>query len=513
MTVPLIEMHGISKQYPGVVALDNVDFSVERGEVHALVGENGAGKSTLMKILAGAERATRGEIRLDGEPVTIDSPHRAMDLGINIIYQEFNLVPHLSAAENIFLGREPTGPIPGWVNFRKVYGESERLMGSLGMRLDVRAEVRTLSVAQQQMVEIAKATSRQSRLIIMDEPSATLTDHELANLFDLIRSLRERGVSVIYISHRLEEIFTIADRVTVFRDGRHIATRPIGELSREEIIRMMVGRELKESIPKQAAPVGDIALEVRGLTRQDVFEEISFTVRKGEVVGLGGLVGAGRTEVARAIFGADPIDRGEILLEGRPARIHSPRDAIRLGIGLVPEDRKQLGLILGMAVRENVTLANLEEVARAGFIRPGRERAAAEKYIHDLMIRTPSGEQTVRNLSGGNQQKVVLAKWLFTESRLLIFDEPTRGIDVGAKSEIYQLMRNLSDEGVGVLMISSDMEEVIGVSDRVAVMHEGRIAGELARGAVSEAAIMALAVGRIRDEEILPREFEGELAT
>jgi ribose transport system ATP-binding protein len=491
----LIEMRGISKYYPGVVALDNVDFSVEPGEVHALVGENGAGKSTLMKILAGAERASRGEILLDGHPASIDSPQRAMDLGINIIYQEFNLVPHLSAAENIFLGREPTGPIPGWVNFRHVYGESQRLMESLGMRVDVRSEVRTLSVAQQQMVEIAKATGRQSRLIVMDEPSATLTEHELANLFELIRSLRERGVSVIYISHRLEEIFEIADRVTVFRDGHHIATRPIGEVNREEIIRMMVGRELKESIPKQVAPVGEVALEVRGLTRAGAFQDISFTLRKGEVVGLGGLVGAGRTEVARAIFGADPVDAGEILLDGRPVQIHSPRDAIRLGIGLVPEDRKLLGLVLGMAVRENVTLANLEAVAPGGFIRPRREREAAEKYIRDLQIRTPSGEQTVRNLSGGNQQKVVLAKWLFTDSRLLIFDEPTRGIDVGSKVEIYQLMNALTAQGVGILMISSELPELLGMSDRILVMHEGRLAGELPRAEATQERVMHLATG------------------
>src|SRR5947209_985958 len=283
-STPLVEMRGISKYYPGVVALDNVDFSLARGEVHALVGENGAGKSTLMKILAGAEAKSRGEILLDGQPVAIDSPHQAMDLGISIIYQEFNLVPHLSAAENIFLGREPTRLIPGWVDFRKVYDDSQRLLESLGMRLDVRAEVRSLSVAQQLMVEIAKATSRQSRLIVMDEPSATLTDHELANLFTLIRSLRERGVSVIYISHRLEEIFTIADRVTVFRDGRHIATRPIGEVDRDQIICMMVGRELKESIPKQAAPIGEVLLEVRGLTRAGVFQDVSFSVRRGEVV-------------------------------------------------------------------------------------------------------------------------------------------------------------------------------------------------------------------------------------
>jgi ribose transport system ATP-binding protein len=488
-------MRGIVKQFPGVRALDGVDLDVRPGEVHCLLGQNGAGKSTLMKILAGAERASRGEILLDGNAVAIDSPQRAMDLGINIIYQEFNLVPHLSAAENIFLGREPTGPIPGWVNFRQVYGESRRLMESLGMRLDVRSEVRTLSVAQQQMVEIAKATSRQSRLIVMDEPSATLTDHELANLFALIRSLRERGVSVIYISHRLEEIFEIADRVTVFRDGHHIATRPIAELDRDEIIRMMVGRELKESIPKQTAPVGEVALEVRGLTRAGAFQDISLTVRKGEVVGLGGLVGAGRTEVARAIFGADRVDAGEVLLGGRPVQIHSPRDAIRLGIGLVPEDRKQLGLVLGMAVRENVTLANLEAVASGGFIRPRQEREAAAKYIHDLMIRTPSGEQTVRNLSGGNQQKVVLAKWLFTDSRLLIFDEPTRGIDVGSKVEIYQLMNALTAKGVGILMISSELPELLGMSDRILVMHEGRLAGELPRAEATQERVMHLATG------------------
>jgi ribose transport system ATP-binding protein len=492
---PLIEMRGISKYYPGVVALDNVDFSVARGEVHALVGENGAGKSTLVKIMAGADAKSRGEILLEGHPIAIDSPQRAMDLGISIIYQEFNLVPHLSAAENIFLGREPTRTIPGWVDFRKIYDESQRLMESLGMRLDVRAEVRSLSIAQQQMVEIAKATSRQSRLIIMDEPSATLTDHELTNLFALIRSLRGRGVSVIYISHRLEEIFAIADRVTVFRDGRHIATRPIGAVDRDEIIRMMVGRELKESIPKQPATAGEIVLEVRGLTRAGVFQEISFNVRRGEVVGLGGLVGAGRTEVARAIFGADPLDGGEVLLEGRPVRIHSPRDAIRMGIGLVPEDRKLLGLILGMAIRENVTLANLEAVAPAGFIRPGRERAVAQKYIQDLTIRTPSGEQTVRNLSGGNQQKVVLAKWLFTDSKFLIFDEPTRGIDVGSKVEIYQLMNALTAKGAGILMISSELPELLGMSDRILVMHEGRLAGELPRADATQERVMHLATG------------------
>src|SRR4051812_41876047 len=321
---PLLQMRGISKRYPGVVALDNVDFEVLPGEVHALVGENGAGKSTLMKILAGAETRDAGEILVNGRAVDIHTPHGAMDLGINIIYQEFNLVPHLSAAENIYLGREPSAGVPGFINFRKLYGDAQAVMDSLGVPVDVRAEVSRLSVAQQQMVEIAKATSRNSSVIAMDEPSATLTDHELQNLFELIRTLRGQGVGIIYISHRMEEIFSICDRVTVLRDGHFVGTKPISETDRDDIIRMMVGRELKESIPKRPAPRGEPLLEVRGLTRRGVFEDISLTVHRGEIVGIGGLVGAGRTEVARAIFGADPVDAGEICFEGRPVRPRSP---------------------------------------------------------------------------------------------------------------------------------------------------------------------------------------------
>jgi ribose transport system ATP-binding protein len=502
-------MRHISKRYPGVVALDDVDLEVAVGEVHALVGENGAGKSTLIKILAGAERRDGGEIFLEGRPVAIENPEGAMALGIGIIYQEFNLVPHLTVAENIFLGREPGARIPGFIDFRQMFREAENVLDSLEMRVDARALVGELPVAQQQMVEIAKATSRglassgvgvpptgsPTRVLAMDEPSSTLTDHELRNLFALIASLKERGTSIIYISHRLEEIFSIADRVTVLRDGHRIDTRPIRETDRELLIRMMVGRELKESIPKRPATPGRPILEVRGLTRAGAFRDVTFSVRAGEVVGLGGLVGAGRTEVARAIFGADPVDAGEVLLDGRPVHVRSPQDAIRLGIGLVPEDRKGLGLVLSMVIRENISLAHLDALTKAGFVDTRRERAVAEQYVGSLAIRTPSTEQQTRNLSGGNQQKVVLAKWLFTQSKLLIFDEPTRGVDVGAKTEIYELINSLAERGVAILMISSELPELLGMSDRVLVMHEGRLAGELSRAEATQERVMHLATG------------------
>lgn len=493
--VPVLEMRGISKTYPGVRALDNVSLEVRKGEVHALVGENGAGKSTLMKILAGAQLGDSGEIRINGRTVEIDSPQKAMDLGISIIYQEFNLVPYLNAAENIFLGREPRARIPGFVDFRTMYDEAQRVIDRLGVALDIRVPVNRLSIAQQQMVEIAKATSRQSMIIVMDEPSATLTEHELESLFSLIRQLKAQGVSIVYISHRLEEVFEIADRVTVLRDGKHIATRDVSGLTREEIIRYMVGRELTQMMPKVPAPLGDVVLEVRNLRRKDKLHDISFAVRRGEVLGLAGLVGAGRTELARAIFGADPIDGGEILLEGKPVKVRCPQDAIRLGIGLVTEDRKNQGLVLGMMVRENITLANLSALSRLNFLMLAREREVAQKYVADLSIRPPSIERAVQNLSGGNQQKVVLAKWLFTQSKVLIFDEPTRGIDVGAKAEIYQLMNELAANGVAIIMISSELPEVIGMSDRILVMHEGRIAGALSASEATQERVMHLATG------------------
>jgi ribose transport system ATP-binding protein len=493
--VPALEMRHISKQYPGVRALDDVSLTVGVGEVHALLGENGAGKSTLMKILAGAQSRDGGEILINGQPAAIDSPQKAMDLGISIIYQEFNLVPYLSAGENIFLGREPRAALPGFVDFKTLYREAQQVIDKLGVRMDARTPVNRLSIAQQQMVEIAKATSKKARIIVMDEPSATLTDHELQALFDLIRQLKSEGVSVIYISHRLEEIFEVCDRATIMRDGKWIATRDVADLTREEIIRLMVGRELKDAIPKVSATPGEVALRVEHLNRAGVLHDINFEVRQGEVLGLAGLVGAGRTETARAIFGADPIDSGKIEVLGKSVKIRSPQDAIRHGIGLVTEDRKQQGLVLGMAIRENTTLANLDLLATLGFIRRREEREVAEKYRGDLSIKTPTIEQAVQNLSGGNQQKVVLAKWLFTGSKVLIFDEPTRGIDVGAKSEIYKLMNELAAKGVAIIMISSELPEILGMSDRILVMHEGRIAGELSRAEADQESIMHLATG------------------
>jgi ribose transport system ATP-binding protein len=492
---PALEMRNISKQYPGVRALDDVSLSVDVGEIHALLGENGAGKSTMMKILAGAQSKDGGEILLNGVPVHIDSPQKAMSLGISIIYQEFNLVPYLSAGENIYLGREPRAAIPGFVDFKKLYADAQVVLDKLGVKIDARAPVNTLSVAGQQMVEIAKATSKKSKIIVMDEPSATLTDHELRALFSLMLQLKSEGVSIVYISHRLEEIVEVCDRATIMRDGHHVATKDVKDLSREEIIRLMVGRELKDAIPKVAAEQGDIALEVKHLTRKGVLHDISFTVRKGEVLGIAGLVGAGRTETARVIFGADPMDSGSIEIFGQPVRIKSPQDAIKHGIGLVTEDRKQQGLVLGMVVRENTTLANLDFLSSLGFIRRSEERQVAEKYKTDLAIKTPTIEQTVHNLSGGNQQKVVLAKWLFTGSKILIFDEPTRGIDVGAKAEIYKLMNELAKNGVAIIMISSELPEVLGMSDRIIVMHEGRLTGELSRAEATQEKIMHLATG------------------
>jgi ribose transport system ATP-binding protein len=494
-TPPALAMRGITKTYPGVRALSEVDLEVHSGEVHALVGENGAGKSTLIKILAGAQPKDSGEIYIAGHLVHIHTPQQAMDLGISVIYQEFNLVPYLSVAENIFLGREPRGVLPGLVDFGTMYREAQRIIDRLDVRLNVRIPLYRLSIAQQQMVEIARATSRQSRIIVMDEPSATLTEHELQNLFGLIRQLKSEGVAIIYVSHRLEEIFQVCDRVTVLRDGHRIATADVSSTTREEIIRWMVGRELRPLIPKETTEMREPALVVRKLRREGVLHDITLTLRRGEVLGIAGLVGAGRTELARAIFGADPVDGGEIELYGKPVRIRSPEEAIRHGIGLVTEDRKAHGLVLGMSVRENITLANLSAVSAYGFIQTTCEREVARKYVNELSIKTPTIEQTVQNLSGGNQQKIVLAKWLFTNSKVLIFDEPTRGIDVGAKMEIYQLIHALSRRGVAIMMISSELPEILAMSDRILVMHEGRIVGEFSRQEATQEKIMHLATG------------------
>ena len=491
----VLQMCNVTKRFPGVLALNNVSFDLRPREVHCLLGENGAGKSTLMKILAGAQPMDSGEILLSGTPVTIQSPHHAQELGISMIYQEFNLSPYLSVAENIFLGREPRIGNSPFINWKKMYRDAEEILTRIRVQLDVRKPVNECSVAQQQMVEIAKAISFNARIIVMDEPSATLTDHELRALFDLINTLRRQEIGIIYISHRLEEIFEIGDRVTVMRDGEYVGTQKACDLTREDIIRMMVGRELKDEFPKELFERGPEIIRASKLTRQGVFKDISFAINRGEIVGLTGLVGAGRTEVVRALFGADHLDSGEIWLNGNSIKVRSPQDAIRQGIGLLTEDRKGQGLVLGMSIRENTTLANLKELVKGLFIDSRKERAVTEKYIKELQIKTPSAEQLAQNLSGGNQQKVVLAKWLFTDSKVLIFDEPTRGIDVGAKVEIYKLMNELARKGVAILMISSELPEVLGMCDRILVMHEGRIAGELARGEATQEAIMHLATG------------------
>ncbi len=491
---PLLRMEGIGKSFPGVRALDDVLFEIRPGEVHALMGENGAGKSTLMKILAGAYSADSGQIVLDGSPVTIAGPQRAAELGINIIYQEFNLVPQLSIAENIYLGREPRKGL-GFLDQEKMRREAQAVMDSLGAKLDVRTPVGKLPVAMQQMVEIAKATSRKSRIIVMDEPSATLTDHELENLYRLIQQLRSEGVAIVYISHRMDEVFAISDRITVLRDGKTVGTKLRGEATPEELIRMMVGRSLDENFPKVAAAPGDVVLEVRNLVRAGILHDISFSVRAGEVVALAGLVGSGRTEIARCVFGADHFDSGQVLLQGKPLVAHGPASAIKAGIGLVTEDRKAQGLVLGMGVRENATLAALPKFAKAGFVQSGPEKKKASEYVASMGVRSPSLEQRVKNLSGGNQQKVVLSKWLMTDSKLLILDEPTRGIDVGAKVEIYQLINRLTADGIGILMISSELPEVLGMADRILVMREGHLVGELSRAEATQEKIGVLAVG------------------
>lgn len=487
---PLLSMQSISKAYPGVQALQNVSLEILRGECHALVGENGAGKSTLMKILAGAEPLDAGEIALDGTPVTIHSPHQSQKLGIAIIYQEFNLIPTMSIAENVFLGREPSRF--GMVDFSREEKEASDILEQLGISLDVRTPVSQLSIAQQQMVEIAKALSTQAKIIAMDEPSATLTSHELKHLFSLIRTLKERGISVIYISHRLEEIFEVCDRLTVLRDGEWVTTTEVHSITREGIIEHMVGRTITDEFPKEIATKGEEIIRTENLSHGFV-QNVSFQVHAGEIVGLTGLVGAGRTEVARMLFGADSPDSGTIVLKGKPVVLRSPRHAIDMGICFLTEDRKEQGLILGMRIRENVTLPTLSQFCTFGFLEARKEVDSTGQKIEELRIKTPSGETMTGTLSGGNQQKVVLAKWLMAKSKLFIFDEPTRGIDVGAKREIYLLMNELVKNGAGILMISSELPEVLGMADRILVMSEGRIAGELARDSATQEAIMTLA--------------------
>lgn len=477
----VLSLRNIGKSFPGVKALDNVSVDFLKGEVHGIVGGNGAGKSTLMKILSGVYSADMGEIYINGEKKKIRNPQDAIDNGQSIIFQEFNLVNALSIAENIYLGRL-SNKSGTWIDWKEINQKTSVLMEQIGCNIDPQTKVSELSVAQKQMVEIAKALSYNSNIIIMDEPSATLTNNEVENLFRIVRSLQEKNVTVIYISHKLEEVFEICDRVTVMRNGEVISTKRIDEVTRAGIIQDMVGRPVDQEYPKRdATPAEDapIVLEGKNLTRKGVFTDVSFALKRGEVLGFAGLVGAGRTEIVRAIFGADSLDSGDVIIKGEKATIKTPEDSINRGIALLTEDRKQQGLILQMPVTRNTTLANLKAICKGGFLNFTKERKVANDYIDQLSIKTPSADQKVLYLSGGNQQKVVLAKWLYSGCDIIILDEPTRGIDVGAKAEIYSIINDLVAAGKSIILISSDMPELLAMSDRVVVIYEGKIKGEL----------------------------------
>jgi len=490
----ILEMHHIGKTFPGVVALDDVQFELRCGEVHILLGENGAGKSTLVKILSGAYQKTAGKITLAGVQTEIKSPRHAQDLGISTIYQEFNLIPQLSVGENIFLGQEPTHRL-GFINKKNVFAAAQSILDGLGVEIDTRSKVGDLGVAQQQMVEVAKALSLDAKILIMDEPTSALTESEITELFATIRRLKAKGVSIIYISHRLEELFQIGDRVTVLRDGKYVDTHTIAEVDKAELIRMMVNRELKDHFPKQTAERGEALLRVSGLTRAGELDNISFSLHRGEVLGIAGLLGSGRTELARALFGVDRIDSGQIYIKGRQQSITSPRQAISLGIGLLTEDRKSQGLIMPLSLQDNICLPSLKRLSGWGFVDLKAAGRAAAQYVTDLRIKTPSLLQRVLYLSGGNQQKVVISKWLCCEADILIFDEPTRGIDIGSKVEIYELMNRLTARGAAILMISSELPEILGMSDRIAVMVQGRMVKEFSAGEATQEKILHYALG------------------
>ncbi len=486
----ILRFHHISKSFPGVVALDDVSMEFRAGEVHAIIGENGAGKSTLIKILTGAHMPTKGTIELFGKEYNGLTPIQAMELGVSAVYQEFNLVPFLTVSENIFFGREKNKGI--FLDKKAMYEETARYAHEMGMSIDPNAQVRRLGVAYQQIVEILKAMSQNAKILIMDEPSAPLTNNETAVMFEMIKKLKQKNVTILYISHRLEEIFEICDRVTIMRDGKHIRTTEIENITRERMIADMVGRELGENFPGGAGSMEETVLEAEHLTTHAI-KDVSFTLKKGEILGLGGLVGAGRTELARAIFGADPILSGTVTLNGKALHLKSPRDAIANKIGLVPEDRKGQGLILEMSVGENITHSILDRLCTVGLLNAIREKQVWEKMKKELLIKTPSFRQLVKNLSGGNQQKVVIAKWRAVNCQVLILDEPTRGIDVGAKQEIYGLMQQLTKEGVSIIMISSEMPELIGMSDRILIMSGGSVKGELYKSEFSQEKILDIA--------------------
>lgn len=489
----ILEVRNVSKRFPGVLVLDKTQLRVRPGQVHALMEENGAGKSTLMKIILGMYKPDEGEIYFDGKQVTINNSSEALKIGISMIHQEISLVQNRTIAENIWIGREP-GRF-GTINWKELYKKTEELLERMELNFDPRTIVSKLSVAGTQMVEIARAISYDSRVIIMDEPSSALMETEANKLFKIIRDLKSKGISIIYISHKMDEIFKIADTVTVFRDGQYVGEEEIADVDEQKLVSMMIGREINQIFPKINIPIGEVALEVRNLCRKGVFQDISFQVKKGEILGLSGLMGAGRSEVVQAIFGIERADEGEIYVDGQRLRIHSPKDAIRGGLGMVTEDRKLLGLVTCRSVRENITYANLDELSDWIFTNNTSEGNAAGEMIRILDVKTPSQRQRVGALSGGNQQKVILANWLLTKPKILILDEPIRGIDKGAKSEIHKLMCKFAQEGMAMIMISSEMPEILGMSDRILVMHKGRLKAEFNREDATQEKILASAIG------------------
>lgn len=485
----ILTLKNITKEFPGVKALDDVTINIERGTIHGLVGENGAGKSTLIKVLAGIYQPNKGEIILDGKPCRFNSPIEARRAGISVVHQEIKLAEPLSVAENMFLGNVQLKN--GLVDWKGMRRRAREIVEDLGMDIDINAQVSSLTVAKKQIVEIMHAINNNSRILIMDEPSAVLTDRELEVMFRIVKQLRDKGITIIYISHRLDEIFGLCSNVSVLRDGRHIDTIPVASIDRQGLINMMVGREMGQEYPKEVGNVGGTILEVKNLSR-GILQDISFEVKSGEVFGISGLVGAGRTELARAILGIDKPESGEVYVRGKKVHYRTFADAIRDGLGLIPEDRKLQGLVQIMSVKRNTTLVNMKRVLRAGVISSSLEEELSKEYTDKLHVVTPSMETEVQYLSGGNQQKVVIAKWLFQNSEILFLDEPTRGIDVGAKAEIYRLINRMAKEGKTIIMISSEMPELLGMCDRIMVMHEGHKMGELNAAEATQAKIMAL---------------------
>ncbi|CUX29967.1 sugar ABC transporter ATP-binding protein [Clostridium sp. C105KSO13] len=489
----VLKLESVTKEYPGVLALDKMNLEVHEGEVHALMGENGAGKSTLIKVVSGAIKPNGGKITYLGNDYEFMTPALSKKLGIGVIYQDFNLVPELSVAENIFLGQKLTTGLT--INRKLMNQKAKELMENFGIDIDVTAEVKSLTVAYQQLVEIAKTISSDVKVLIMDEPSAPLTNREIEAMFKMIEKLKKQGIAIIYISHRMEEIFRIADRITVMRDGKYVGTKLISETDNADLIKMMVGRNLDEQFPQVEKTIGDVVLKVEHLSTPTLLKDINFEVRSGEILGLAGLVGAGRTETARAIFGADPKSEGTVSIKGKATNIRKPKDAIGEGVALIPEDRKKHGVLLDMSIRDNVSFICIKNISKAGFVNRKKDVELSEKYIKELSIKTPTKEQLAKNLSGGNQQKVVLAKSLASDSDIIIFDEPTRGIDVGAKKEIYVLMNELAAKGMAIIMISSEMPELLGMSDRIVVMHEGEVMGEMDKADATQEKILELASG------------------